>query len=54
MTHTASGGDYANVGKDLPVTVEDDAPATVAVSFGAAASVTVHGTTERRLTFPPP
>ena len=36
LTHTASGGDYANLTKDLPVTVTDDAPATVTVSFGAA------------------
>ena len=37
LTHTASGGDYANLTKDLPVTVTDDAPATVTVSFGSAA-----------------
>ena len=37
LTHTASGGDYANLTKDLPVTVTDDAPATVTVSFSAAA-----------------
>ena len=43
LTHTASGGDYANVGKDLPVTVEDDAPATVAVSFGAASYTVTEG-----------
>ena len=35
LTHTASGGDYANLTKDLPVTVTDDAPATVTVSFGS-------------------
>ena len=30
LTHTASGGDYANVTKDLPVTVtDDDTPAIV-------------------------
>ena len=40
LTHTASGGDYANLTKDLPVTVTDDAPATVTVSFGAAV---IHG-----------
>ena len=34
LTHTASGGDYANVSKDLPVTVTDDAPDTVAVASG--------------------
>ena len=37
LTHTASGGDYANVSEELPVTVTDDAPTTVTVSFGAAA-----------------
>ena len=37
LTHTASGGDYANLTKDLPVTVTDDAPATVTVQFGQAA-----------------
>ena len=37
LTHTGSGGDYANLTKDLPVTVTDDAPATVTVSFGSAA-----------------
>ena len=37
LTHTASGGDYANLTKDLPVTVNDDAPATVTVRFGSAA-----------------
>ena len=37
LTHTASGGDYANLTKDLPVTVTDDAPATVTVNFGSAA-----------------
>ena len=37
LTHSASGGDYANLTKDLPVTVTDAAPATVTVSFGSAA-----------------
>ena len=37
LTHTASGGDYANITKDLPATVTDDAPDTVTVSFGSAA-----------------
>ena len=37
LTHTASGGDYANLTKDLPVTVTDDAPAIVTVQFGQAA-----------------
>ena len=35
LTHTASGGDYDSLSKDLPVTITDDAPATVTVSFGA-------------------
>ena len=39
LTHTASGGDYANLTKDLPVTVTDDAPATVTVSFGSDAYI---------------
>ena len=36
LTHTASGADYENLTKDLSVTVDDDAPETVEVSFGAA------------------
>ena len=36
LSHTASGGDYANVTRDLPVTVEDDAPDTVTVTFGGS------------------
>ena len=36
LRHTASGGDYANITRDLPATVTDDAPETVTVSFGAA------------------
>ena len=43
LTHTASGGDYANVSKDLPVTVTDDAPDTVAVAFGAASYTVAEG-----------
>ena len=43
LTHTASGGDYANISEDLPVTVTDDAPATVRVSFGAASYTVVEG-----------
>ena len=35
LTHTASGADYDSVSKDLPVTITDDAPTTVTVSFGA-------------------
>ena len=63
LTHTASGGDYANLTKDLPVTVTDDAPATVTVSFGAASysvtegfsrtvTVTLDADPERTLTIP--
>ena len=43
LTHTASGGEYANVTKDLLVTVTDDAPATVTVSFGAASYTVTEG-----------
>ena len=43
LTHTASGGDYATVTKDLPVTVTDDAPETVTVSFGAASYTLIEG-----------
>ena len=43
LTHTASGADYANIGKDLPVTVEDDAPETVTVTFGAASYTVAEG-----------
>ena len=32
LTHTASGGDYANVTKDLPVTVTDDDAADIVLS----------------------
>ena len=45
LTHTASGGDYASVSKDLPVTVEDDAPETLTVSFGAASYTAAEGST---------
>ena len=43
LTHTASGGDYANITKNLPVTVEDDAPDTVTVTFGAASYTVAEG-----------
>ena len=43
LTHTAAGGDYAGVTKNLPVTVEDDAPDTVTVSFGSAAYTVAEG-----------
>ena len=32
LTHTASGGDYVNVTKDLPVTVTDDDTAAIMLS----------------------
>ena len=32
LTHTASGGDYVNVTKDLPVTVTDDDSAAIVLS----------------------
>ena len=43
LTHTASGGDYANLTKDLPVTVTDDDVPSVTVSFGAASYVVPEG-----------
>ena len=46
LTHTASGGDYANITKDLPATVTDDAPATVTVSFGAASYTVAEGSSQ--------
>ena len=63
LTHTASGADYAGVTKNLPVTVEDDAPDTVTVTFGSAAYTVAEGSSrtvtvsldadpERTLTIP--
>ena len=43
LTHTASGGDYAGITADLPVTVTDDAPAGVTVVFGQAAYRVIEG-----------
>ena len=44
LTHTASGGDYANVTKNLPVPRwTDDAPDTVTVTFGAASYTVAEG-----------
>ena len=40
MTHTASGGDYANVTEDLPVTVTDDDTAGVTIEPAALSVVT--------------
>ena len=39
LTHTASGGDYANVTKDLPVAVTDDDSADIVLS-GTGLTVT--------------
>ena len=44
LTHTASGGDYVNVTKDLPVTVTDDDP-QVTVKFGADTYTVSEGNT---------
>ena len=50
LTHTASGGDYANVTADLAVTNDDDSLTTVTVQFGAASYTVAEsddtGTTE--------
>ena len=46
LTHTASGGDYANVTGDLAVNVADDAPSTVTVSFGQSAYTVAEGGTQ--------
>ena len=50
LVHTASGGDYAIVTADLPITVNDDAPTTVTAQFGAASYTVAEsddtGTTE--------
>ena len=53
LAHTASGGDYGSVTKDLPVTVDDDdtaglvvAPDAVTVAEGGSASYTVKLATE--------
>ena len=43
LTHTASGGGYANVTKDLPVAVTDDDQAGVAVSFDRASYRVLEG-----------
>ena len=44
LTHTASGGDYVNVTRDLPVTVTDDDP-QVTVKFGADTYTVSEGNT---------
>ena len=43
LTHSASGGDYANLTKDLPVTITDDDDPQVTVSFGAASYLVPEG-----------
>ena len=44
LTHTASGGDYVNVTKDLPVSITDD-EVPVTVQFGATTYEVVEGET---------
>ena len=46
LTHTASGGDYVNVTKDLPVTVTDVGDLQVTVSFEAGAYTVSEGGTQ--------
>ena len=46
LTHTASGGDYVNVAKDLPVSITDDGDVQVTVSFGAGAYTVPEGGTQ--------
>ena len=45
LTHTASGGEYANVTRDLPVTVTDAGDPHVTVQFGANAYTVSEGST---------
>ena len=45
LTHTASGGEYSGVSVDLGVTVLDDAPDSVTVSFGKSQYVVDEGAT---------
>ena len=45
LAHSASGGDYVNVTKDLPVTVTDDGEVPVTVQFGATIYEVVEGET---------
>ena len=61
LTHTASGGDYANVTKDLPVSITDDDTAGVVLSEtdltvtegdAAGSSYTVKLATSRRARSP--
>ena len=43
LAHTASGGDYVNITKDLPVSITDDGDPAVTVSFGAGAYTVLEG-----------
>ena len=45
LTHTASGGDYAGITADLPVTVTDAGDPHVTVQFGAGAYTVAEGDT---------
>ena len=63
LAHTASGGDYVNITKDLPVSITDDDDPQVAVSFDRAiyrvlegdtvtVGVTLSGDPERTVVIP--
>ena len=43
LAHTASGGDYVNITKDLPVSITDDGDPQVTVSFGQGAYTVAEG-----------
>ena len=43
LAHTAFGGDYVNITKDLPVSITDDGDPAVTVSFGAGAYTVLEG-----------
>ena len=45
LAHTASGGDYVNITKDLPVSITDDGEVPVTVQFGATIYEVVEGET---------
>ena len=46
LAHTAFGGDYVNVTKDLPVSITDDDDPAVTVSFGATNYTVAEGGTQ--------
>ena len=63
LAHTASGGDYVNITKDLPVSITDDGDPQVTVQFGAtlyevvegaeqSVTVTLSADPERRVVIP--